>query len=288
MRSAIAGIDHVIVAVNDLEQARAGWTRLGFTLTPRGRHIGPDGPLGTANYCVMFGRDYLELLGFVGPDEHAEQLRAFLARREGAMAVAFAPAGSAEVSARALVGQGLHPGAPRALGRQLELAEGEVEARFSLLTLPPEETSDLDCFICGHLTPELVRRPAWLEHPNGAVGLRAVYILAADTAPLLPAYDRLFGIHEVTTTDAVTSVRAGPHRLVFMTPDDFATMHPGISLAADFPIPGIAALELAVADRDLTANHLRRQGIAYDDLPKGRLAVLAREANGTVLFFTES
>src|SRR5688500_1130115 len=83
MRSGLAGLDHVIIGVRDLERARMGWTRLGFTLTPRGRHLGQ----GTANYCVMFGRDYLELLGVVEPDEHAERLASFLARREGAMAV---------------------------------------------------------------------------------------------------------------------------------------------------------------------------------------------------------
>src|SRR5215216_3577071 len=89
MRNGIAGIDHVIIGVRDLERARMGWTRLGFTLTPRGRHLGQ----GTANFCVMFPRDYLELLGFVEPDEHAQRLEAFLAGREGPMAVAFAPEG---------------------------------------------------------------------------------------------------------------------------------------------------------------------------------------------------
>src|SRR5215472_15480355 len=40
MGNAIAGIDHAIVGVRDLEGARTGWSRLGFTLAPRGRHIG--------------------------------------------------------------------------------------------------------------------------------------------------------------------------------------------------------------------------------------------------------
>ncbi len=50
MRNGLAGIDHVVIGVRDLERARMGWTRLGFTLTPRGCHLGQ----GTANYCVMF------------------------------------------------------------------------------------------------------------------------------------------------------------------------------------------------------------------------------------------
>src|SRR5439155_8963216 len=189
MRNGIAGVDHVIIGVRDLERARMGWTRLGFTLTPRGRHLGQ----GTANYCIMFARDYLELLGFVERDDYAHRLEAFLARREGAMSLAFAPRETAEEAAAALAKLGLHPSEPRALGRQLELPEGTVVPRFSLLTLPPAETPDLDCFVCGQLTPELMRRPEWLDHSNGAVGLRAVYVVVAETAPLLPAYDRLFG-----------------------------------------------------------------------------------------------
>jgi hypothetical protein len=283
MRSGLAGLDHVIIGVRDLERARMGWTRLGFTLTPRGRHLGQA----TANYCIMFGRDYLELLGVAAADENSDKLASFLAQREGAMAVAFAPGGPVEDAAAAFAALGLHPSEPRALGRQLELPEGTVVPRFSLLTLPPEETPALDCFVCGHLTPELVRRPEWLSHPNGAAGLRAIYLVAADTAPLLPAYDRLFGLHEVTTTDAVAAVRVGPHRILFATPDDFETMHPGIDLDPDFPVPGIAALEIAVARRDATADYLAQWQIAFAELPDGRLAVPAREANGTILFFAE-
>jgi hypothetical protein len=284
MRSGIAGIDHVIVAVRDLERARMGWTRLGFTLTPRGRHLGQ----GTANYCIMFARDYLELLGFVEPDEYATRLADFLSQREGAMAVAFAPAGDVDSARGTLAALGLHPGEVRALGRQLELPEGTVVPRFSLLDLPPAETPGLDCFVCGHLTPELVRRPDWLTHSNGAIGLKSIQVLVDDTAPLLPAYDRLLGLHEVTTTDALASVRIGPHRVIFLTPDDFATIHPGVRIAADFPLPGIAALELAVAKGDVTADYLAQWQIPFDEMPDNSLAVPAAEANGTVLFFSEA
>src|SRR5256885_7642925 len=35
--------------------------------------------------------------------------------------------------------------------------------RFSLMSLAADETPGLDCFICTHLTPELMRRPEWLR-----------------------------------------------------------------------------------------------------------------------------
>ena len=279
----IAGIDHVIVAVRELENARTAWSRLGFALSPRGRHIGQ----GTANYCVMFPSDYLELLGIVDAADSVERLDAFLARREGPMAAAFAPAGTAEEARAALLRRQLHPSEPRPLARQIELPQGTVLPRFSLISLPPEETPGLDSFLCSHLTPALMRRPEWLAHPNGAIGLRAVHVLVESTAPLLPAYDRLFGIVQVTTTDAVAVVHIGRQRLVFSTPDDFQTMHPGIEIDPGFPTPGIVALELGVERLQRTIDHLTQRHVAFDEMPGGTLAVPAREASGAVLLFSE-
>jgi catechol 2,3-dioxygenase-like lactoylglutathione lyase family enzyme len=281
---AIAGIDHVIVGVRDLESAGEVWRRLGFTLSPRGRHIGQP----TGNYCVMFPSDYIELLGAVEPGDTSHRLGGFLGWREGLMSVAFAPVGSAEEARAALSRRGLHPSEPRPLARQIELPGGAAQPRFSLVTLPSEETPGIDCFLCGHLTPELMRRPEWLDHPNGATGIKAVHVLVETTAPLLATYDRLFGIVQVTTTDAVAAVHAGRHRLVFSTPDDFQTMHPGLELQRDFGLPGIIALELGIAGRQRAAGHLAGQRVAFDELPDGTLVVPAREATGAVLFLSES
>jgi len=282
MDNGIAGIDHVIVGVRDLERARQGWSRLGFTLSPRGRHIGQ----GTANYCIMFRSDYVELLGIVDPSDFVQRLDGFLAQREGLMAAAFAPVVAAEEVRAALLGRGLHPSEPRPLGRQLELPEGTVVPRFSLMSLPADETPGLDCFICTHLTPELMRRPEWLHHPNGAIGLKGIHVLVESTASLLQPYDRLFGIQQVTTTDAVASVHVGPHRIVFSTPDDFSTMYPALEAASDFALPGIVSVEFGVAQREDTADCLTRRQVAFEALPDGSLVVPAREASGVIVFFS--
>jgi catechol 2,3-dioxygenase-like lactoylglutathione lyase family enzyme len=295
MGSGIAGIDHVVLGVRALEEACGRWRRLGFTLSPRGRHVGQD----TANYCVMFAADYVELLGRAEeaapvflPQAAANglglpRLDTFLKAREGLMAAALAPAGGAESARAQLLRRGLHPSEPRPLGRDVELAEGAVTPRFSLVALPPEETPGLDCFLCEQLTPELLRRPEWLIHPNGAVGLGGIHVLVDSTAALPTAYDRLFGMHQVTTTDAVVSVHTGRHRIVFSAPDDFATMHPALEGIGELPPPAIAALELVVGKATDTAEFLARQEVAFTAMPDGSLALPAAAANGAILFFAE-
>ena len=170
----------------------------------------------------------------------------------------------------------------------MELPEGPAIPRFGLIGLAAADTPGLPgSFVCAHLTPELMRRPDWLDHPNGVNGLRAIHVLVERTTPLLPAYDRLFGIQHVTTTDTVATVHVGRHRIVFSTPDDFVTMHPGIEVQPDVQLPAIVGLDLAIAHRDDTAACLRQREIPFDKLPDGTLCVPASEANGATLFFSE-
>src|SRR5260370_12004060 len=152
MDNAIAGIDHVSVGVRDLERARLGWSRLGFTLSPRGRHIGQ----GTANYCIMFPSDYVELLGIVDPSDFVQRLDTFLAQREGLMAAAFAPAGTPEEGRAALLGRELHPSDPRPLGRSLGLSAGPVVPRSPFIPPPPPQPPDPPPFTPPPPPPPLI------------------------------------------------------------------------------------------------------------------------------------
>ena len=51
-------LDHVLIAVRDLDATRDSYSALGFQVTPEGRHPGR----GTSNRLVVFGPDYLELI----------------------------------------------------------------------------------------------------------------------------------------------------------------------------------------------------------------------------------
>jgi len=129
-----------------------------------------------------------------------------------------------------------------------------------------------------------MRRPEWLVHPNGALGLAGVTIIVPDPRPLLPAYEQLFGPSAVHTTDDVLTVRAGRHRLIFAAPDDFAAMHPEIETVPD-EMPSIALATIRVRDIEAAADHLAQWQVEFESAGRHGVIVPARAANGLALEF---
>ncbi len=278
---AVKGIDHSIVGVRDLEAARAAYARLGFTLTPRGRHVG----WGTANYCIMFPDDYIELLGIVDPTQFTNGLDQFLAGREGLLGFAFGT-DDADAAARELAAAGLEPDGPKDLGRVLELPEGDVMPRFKLVMLPPRSTPCVSAFMCQHLTPDLIRRPAWLRHANGAVGLVGLTAVVDDPPALVGAYDRLCGAGAATLTDDTLAVHLGRSFIAFARPDDLPLLHPDVDLPVADP-PYLAAMTIAVADLEATRELLEDNGVDVAVDSTGILRLGAAAGCGTILEFRQ-
>ena len=278
MAHELIGIDHLILGMRDLDAARTRYARLGFNSTPRGRHVG----WGTANYCIMLERDYLELLGIVDPSQFTNRLDQFLAEREGLMSVAL---GSRDLAATraAWLAAGLAPQEPRALGRLLEANGGTIELRFRNLMLPPEDVAGLRLFALEHLTPEPMRRPAWLAHPNGARAIRSCTVAVSDPAPLAAALRRVFGAAAITATDNVVAAHTGHGVMLVAPPEDAMLLHPQLELPAYIAEPLPIAMTLEVADPKRAASFLRLQGVRFERGPSGDLLVPPDEAGGVAL-----
>src|SRR5579875_855382 len=270
MVTGISGIDHVLVGVRDLEAARRDYERLGFTLTPRGSHIG----WGTANYCVMFPDDYVELIGIVDPSQFSNNLDKFLAQREGLMGLAFAASDAAATAA--------------ALRRRSIAADGpkKLERRLDLLFFPEGATPGLNAFVCSHLTPELVRRPDWLRHPNGARGLTSITVVVDDPPALFESYEKLLGHGSVTPTDDLITVRLGRHAILFVDPDELSVLHPTADPFEGVEPPYPAAMNIRVAAIDETAAHLKSRGVSFSREADGTLVVPPEAARGLWLTFS--
>ncbi|WP_448202996.1 VOC family protein [Azospirillum sp. sgz302134] len=185
----INGIDHLVIAVRDLDKAREAYERLGFTITPRGRHT----ELKSINHTFMFGADdYVELLAVEEPHPVTAFYSDFLKAREGIAAVAL-KADDARAAQKLLTEAGFRASDAVDFGRPVDLPEGTRDARFTITSLDTAQTPGGRVFLCQHHTRDVVWRPEYVQHGNSATGLAALVVAADDPDAVAGTYARLFG-----------------------------------------------------------------------------------------------
>lgn len=191
----LLGIDHVVIAVNDLAVAAADYRALGFTVTPGGRHPGRA----TENALVVFADGaYLELITYRAPAPDERWWRTLQAAGSGYVDHALWPedtlAALAAAQARGLdTLVGPVPGSRlRPDGQRIEW----VSARQTTPELP---------FLCADRTPRALRVPEGeaRRHANGARGV-AELVVAVD------ALDAALGRYRALLGPAVPLVTAPP------------------------------------------------------------------------------
>ena len=270
----IIGLDHVVVAVRELDAAAAAWRALGFTISPRGTH---SAHMGSGPYTILLGEDYLELLGVLAPTAHNAPMREWLEGGEGIERAAFtaldAAAGTAELRAR-----GIDAPDMVAFSRPVEMPDGSAsEARFNVMRWPPGlRPGGLRIFACQHLTREAVWIPELQRHANGATCILRLEMLCADPAGAAAGMAALIDQTPRRDADGGWVVPTGQGRadLVFLNHAILAERHPGVSLDG-LPEEGAAALVLGTRDFPAAARTL---GVSRDG------AVAAR-ATGVLLRF---
>lgn len=185
--SAARGIDHLVLAVRDLDAAAARYEAWGFTLTPRAQH-----PWGTANRLVQFDGCFLELLEIDRPELIAPvapgslafgaRVRDFLARREGFAMLVF-DSGDARADQAAFRAAGLATYAPFDFSRAARLPDGgTATVGFSLAFVTDPRAPDTTFFVCQQHAPQHFWKPAFQRHANGAHGIVEVVMQADDPA----------------------------------------------------------------------------------------------------------
>ena len=178
-------LDHVVIAVEDLERAIADYRALGFTVEPGGRHPGRT----SHNALVVFEDGaYLELIAWTAPNPAERWNVELLAHGEGFMDFALlpedVPRAIAEASARGLTLNGpIDGGRVRPDGKELKWQTG----RQTSFDLP---------FLCGDVTPRDLRVPtgAARRHGNGATGVATVVVAVKDLEISRARYEALLGV----------------------------------------------------------------------------------------------
>lgn len=167
-----AALDHLVINTRfDTDAAAALFTQLGFTLTPRGHHS-----LGSINHLLMFAEGYLELIGLpLGTDTLRQEVLDSPLGIDGLVLATADP----KATHAALLQQGLLVQPVQHFSRPVALDGGVQDARFATVRLVPGQFTAGRVYFCHHETPELVWRPEWLGHANGASAISALTVVSA-------------------------------------------------------------------------------------------------------------
>lgn len=277
----ITGLDHCIILVRDLEVAEERMRALGFAPAPKGVH---SDHMGSHNHCVMLERGYFEVLGLRFPTEHNERWQAALAVREGLAAIAL-ETNDARAAAHVFESRGLSPERLVDFSRPVDLDGETRDASFTTLTLP-DSVAPVPSFLCHHHTRDVVWRPEYLTHANGANAFLGLVMVAADpdatAARMLPAY----GEQRRRATDDGVRIDMGSSVLDIVTADAFAKRYAGISLDAAAVEPYLGALRIGVADTTATDAWFAEQGVTTHRSAAGATCIAPADACGALIEFS--
>jgi hypothetical protein len=258
------GIDHLVIAVRDLDFAGRFYEQLGFKVGGRNRH-----PWGTANRIVQLQGCFLELVtvedeGLVPP--HAERHFSFgrfvsdyLSRREG-LAMLVLESSDADLDARAFGRARIGSFEPFHFERRGTRPDGsETRVAFTLAFARDPAAPGIGFFTCQHHFPENFWSPAFQDHPNKASAVAAVSLVSPEPGRHTPFLAPFTGADPAERGEGDLTFALGRGRIDVMTPDDAAEtfgsveVDPGSASLAAFAVrvPDVARLELILGSADI-------------------------------------
>ena len=134
----------------------------------------------------MFARGYIEALFQTADTPLGRELTAAMARYPGVHLAAFAVADAATAHRR-LTDAGFRMQPLVQMQRPVDTGGAPGTAAFTLARVQPGEMPEGRIQILTHRTEAMVWQPRWLSHPNGAVALTSITVVAADVGEATPA-----------------------------------------------------------------------------------------------------
>ncbi len=277
------GIDHTPILVRDLESGRKAYERLGFKLTPISFHKGRA----SANHLIVLQRDYTEIAGPAPGTESEPMLDPFFdARGGGGISLIALMTDDAAAEAARMRDQGFAVSGPAPLERPVDYPEYQGLARFSLTMIDTPDHPLVQFFFTQHLTPEALRIPGYEQHPNTALGIAALYIVADEPAQLRPLMEAIFGAERISDEGNGICARTDNGSILVMTPDEIPAWFPECAPPVEQVRPYVLGQRLRVADLDCARACLDEAGVTFAEAPDGALTVAPDEACGALLQFS--
>ncbi|WP_337270977.1 VOC family protein [Oryzifoliimicrobium ureilyticus] len=287
-------LDHLVLPVANLSQARDRLSCLGFTVAAGGQH-----PFGTANACVFLADGtYLEPLAVFDPSLYEEAMKAlnsFIRRDEsyrtrcgedGFSAVVLATDNALEDHENFEM-LGLSGGRPVEFSRPIVLPDGRhVQGAFRLAFAADLRSPEIFFFTCQRLVAFPSDRRSLETHLNGVIGMRTVVLCSQTPKSFAPVLSAATNISSTRRTAFGLSINLPNVELAVMTPDgveglfDYAPAVPKGALQA-------VAIVFRSSNLAVTESHLAANGITYTRKQE-RILVKPAPGQGAVFAFEET
>jgi glyoxalase-like protein len=271
-------LDHVAINVlYQVDRAEEAFRNLGFRLTERGYHT-----LGSINHLMIFGTDYLELVGLPVGSQSS---------RPGRLEIATAPLGlnglvfktsDVDETYAHLQDIGMAGDAPISFSRPVELPDGTVDACFRTVQVHGDVFSGGRVYFCEHSTPELVWRPEWQKHRNGALAIPRIVIASERHARVADDFAELLFSDVVGSGDCF-SVQLDAAHISFLSPNAYQERYRDLASAMSSRISIFGALIIRVADLSVLRGIVDDVGLPAIDTPES--LIIRDPAFDTVLEF---
>ena len=284
-------LDHIGVAIKDLERGRQAYERLGFKLTPRSIHRGsptpgaPVVPFGSGNHCAMFHEGYLEIVGLIDPTIFSN-IKPLVARYEGAHIVAFG-VDSADATYQELADRGI----PIERARQLErdaaygLQNNELKrAAFRNMYFAQDVYPEARLLYIEHLTRDVLWQPHLLDHPNGIVALTDVFLCVPDARAAADKYSALFGRPAEQVMPEEWRIALAHGQVWVAAPHAWAARSRGAAAPA---LPSPAGIGFKVTNLAATRALLAGNGVKIREGTDGGLWIAPEHACGAAIYFSD-
>lgn len=265
----LRALDHVVLPVGALDEARARLANLGFTVAADARH-----PFGTENACVFFSDDtYLEPLAVASREECEAAARAgnvFVARDqafrfrrdEGASAIVVKSL-DATADHERFGAAGFSAGDMLYFERPMKLPDGtETTAGFRLAFAGDLRAPDFFLFACQRVNALPASRGSLERHDNGVLGISAVVLGEENPSDFQYLLETVFGQREIEAHSFGISLQSANVRIEALTS---AGLNGYYGIASSPRGRGLEAVAVAfrVGDIGVTERLLADRGIAF-------------------------
>lgn len=283
------GIDHLVLAVRDLDTACAFYERAGFTLTPKAQH-----PFGTGNRLAQLGNDFLEVVSVTRPEDiipfeqgtfsFGAYNQRYLKRCEGLSMIALKSDGW-QRDRQIFTDAGFDLPAPFTFSRLARQPDGsDVTVGFDLTFVPDDGLPDAVFFTCDHRhQPQFFYKTEFQKHANTALAIDEVFMVTSDFGETGDFLMRLYGAENVSEQNGELTVSVDQARFSIMAEEGLLARFPGHTLNSLTGNAAFAGYRIRVSELEAARAILSTNGVAYSD--KGRSIWVS--AFGTVIEFSD-